>query len=278
MVQQARRANDRLDMLWIERDVLAGCIVDARRDHVDPSGSSSMPGIGTPGEGGRMGGQDIVAQEVPRRSGDRVGHVDPNMAGTHDGRSGGNQAGHQAERLRIVDDHDVAGGHQGEDRAQVRPGYVVVVRTFRPGSRRNPVTEVTVEAVVDPLRDLEERGIGVDDEPTGGDAVIGQIAETRTEEFRDAATFGRRVDLPDGVAAQGGTHGSNERVIVATASAPAIERRRSASRRTIGTSNTGRSRVTVGVVTPGTVPRVRVHVASSEGPVCRGSHGRHRRR
>ena len=81
---------------------------------------------------------------------------------------------------------------------------------------------------MDPLRDVEKRGIGVDDEPAGGDAVIGQEAETRPEEFRDAATFGRRVDLPDGVAAQGRADGSNERVIARTCSAPAIERRRSA--------------------------------------------------
>ena len=119
-------------------------------------------------------------------------------------------------------------------------------------------------------------GVGVDDEPTGGDAVIGQVAETRPEEFRDAATFGRRVDLPDGVAAQGRADCSNERVVARNPPpAPAIERRHSAFRRTIGTSNTGRSRVTVGVVAPRTVPQELASTSPpGEGPVRRGSHSR----
>ena len=65
MVQQARRPDNRLDMLWIERDVLAGRIVDARGDRVDAVGVEALPGVGARGEGDGMRGEDIVPEEVP---------------------------------------------------------------------------------------------------------------------------------------------------------------------------------------------------------------------
>ncbi len=71
MVQQARRPDDRLHVLGVELDVLAGRIVDARRDHVDAVGVEPMPGVGGPGERGGMRGEDIGPQEVPGRSRDR---------------------------------------------------------------------------------------------------------------------------------------------------------------------------------------------------------------
>src|SRR5207342_388720 len=71
-------------------------------------------------------------------------------------------------------------------------------------AERATVAQVSVEPVVDSLRDLEEGPVAFAHEPSRVDPPVTQVAEARTQELRDAAAFGRGVDVPQRVPAQAG--------------------------------------------------------------------------
>jgi hypothetical protein len=110
------------------------------------------------------------------------------------------QPRNEAERLGIVDDDDVAGSHEAEDRLEVLCGDGVVVRALV-RTERAEVPEVSVQPIVDPLRDLEEAWISFEDQPPNGQC-FGKISEVGAEELRDAAALGGRVDMHERAATQ----------------------------------------------------------------------------
>jgi hypothetical protein len=59
------------------------------------------------------------------------------------------------------------------------------------------VAGAAVEQVVDPLRDLEERGIAVDHAPAGVEADPAHVGQQRLQQLGDAAAARSRVDVPD---------------------------------------------------------------------------------
>jgi hypothetical protein len=123
------------------------------------------------------------------------------MAAPDDRRARVAQRGDQAGGLRVVDDDDVAVVHAGDDRLGVLCQRLLVDRPRRI-VERPAVAERAVEAVVDALRDGEELGVSVDDEPARVDAGAAGVGDEGLQQLHHAAAPGRRVDVPHHAAGQ----------------------------------------------------------------------------
>jgi|GEM_PF-5897262 len=97
------------------------------------------------------------------QNGDVVSRVGCDMACPHDGGAGGRETRHQAERLRIVNDDEIVRPHDTEGLGELSAQRVVVVAALCL-TEGPTVTQVSVQAVVDTLRDLEEPGVRVEHE------------------------------------------------------------------------------------------------------------------
>ena len=82
--------------------------------------------------------------------------------------AGSNQAGCQARRLGVVEQHDVAGPHPRTDLGGIVPERLLVDLALGLAEIRS-VPGRTVEGVVQPLRDLEELLVPFDHDPAGVD-------------------------------------------------------------------------------------------------------------
>ena len=100
-----------------------------------------------------------------------------------------------------MDHHDVARLHERRELLGVSTRDVVVVRPFA-RAEVAAVALVSVQSVVDPLRDLEEPGVALEDGPSDAYAVPGEIAEVRSQQLGDAAAFCGGVDVPQRVRAK----------------------------------------------------------------------------
>ena len=100
----------------------------------------------------------------------------------------------EAGGLRIVQDDDVARPDQPVDLARIR-AQRPFVRLGLGGAQRPAVARRPVQAVVDPLRDVEERRVSLDHEPSRRDAAAAGVAQQRLEQLGDAAADRRRVDV-----------------------------------------------------------------------------------
>ncbi len=130
-----------------------------------------------------------------------VRHVEPDVAAPDDLRArGAHGAGHPGG-LRVVQDHDVVGPQQ---RRQLVGGVAErrLVRAPRLVVERQAVAGGSVQAVVDALRDLEERRVAVDHGPARVDAGAAGVADERPQQLRDAAAARGRVDVPDDARAE----------------------------------------------------------------------------
>jgi len=117
------------------------------------------------------------------------------MTRPDDVRPRGDQTLDQAGGLWVVHHHDIAGLHEHSEALGVPPRDLVVVGALL-GPQLATVPEVPVEAVVDPLRDLEEPGVALEDRPPHPQSVTDEVAEVRAKQLRDAATFCCGVDMP----------------------------------------------------------------------------------
>ncbi len=108
--------------------------------------------------------------------------------------------GHQDRReprgLRIVQEHDVLRLDPLDQLARVRLGRRLVDRT-RAIAQRPSIAGGAVERVVDPLGELEERGVSADHQPACVDAGPAGVAEEWLEHLGDAPAHGGAVDVPD---------------------------------------------------------------------------------
>jgi len=68
--------------------------------------------------------------------------------------------------------------------------------------QRATIAEDTVEPVVDPFRDLEERWLRLDHEPARWDPIVCKVPEVGTEDLSDATTLDRGIDVPHTTIAQ----------------------------------------------------------------------------
>jgi hypothetical protein len=107
----------------------------------------------------------------------------------HDARAGPAQRLHEARGLRVVDKDEVVGRNQFEEFSSVPLGRRDVGR-FVCSRETLVVSGGPVEHVVHPLRDLEERRIPIDDQPTHVDAGGAAIGDERGEKLGHATPTG----------------------------------------------------------------------------------------
>ena len=123
-----------------------------------------------------MRGLDVVAQERPGLASDLVRQVDPDVTAPDHGRARFEQGLDQAGRLRVVAEDDIAGAHGPRQLAGARAQRLLVdlplcITELAAVARR------AVEAVVNPLRHLEEGRRPVDHDPARIDARPAGVAE-----------------------------------------------------------------------------------------------------
>jgi hypothetical protein len=139
---------------------------------------------------------DVGQQERPGGPDELVRVVDPDVAAPDHRGTGRPQVGHEPGGLRIVHDHDVACLH-----ALAEAGHVLfdhlLVEAAGALVERPPVAFAAVKPVVNPLRELEELGRAVDDEPACVHAQTARVADKRPQQLDDAAAACGRVDVPD---------------------------------------------------------------------------------
>lgn len=169
--------------------------IDGGGDDPHAVGVQAVPCEPAMGEDLDVGGLDVGAKEVPGLAYTVIGLVDADVDSPHDPDAGVAQGGGQAGGLGVVQDHDVARRHE---RSQLAPG-ALGDRLIRGAGRvveGLPVAARAVEAVVQALGDLEERGVAAQHEPARVDARTARVGQQRAQHLGHAATDGRRVHAP----------------------------------------------------------------------------------
>ena len=161
----------------------------------------TRPRVRRSGERDRLRGSCLWQQEVPCGVDERGRRVGADVARPDDGRAQRSQDRDESERLRIVNDDDVARSHGSTDVGRVGTGDRLEMAPLL-FAQRTTVAEHAVEPVVDPFRDREELRVALDHGPMRVDPVGGQISQAGSEQLRDATALGRRVDVPDGPAVE----------------------------------------------------------------------------
>ena len=133
-------------------------------------------------------------------------------------------------------DDEIIGSHDAKDLGELSAQRLVIVSALRL-AQWSTVAQVSVQTIVEPLRDLEEAGVRFVHEPMDFDAVSREVPEGRAEELGDTAAFGRRVDVPHPASAQVHPGVADHGVVAFAGLGAAMVRRRSAGRIETGTSN-----------------------------------------
>ena len=139
--------------------------------------------------------------------------VDPDVADPDHVRTSGDELGRESDRLWVVQHDDVAPLHEGLD----RPSFALQRRVvdgalLRP--ERAAVTRAAVQAVVDALRDLEERRVALDHHPSRVDPGRHHVSEQGVQQLGHAAALGGGVHVPPRAALEAGG-GIGERPAIA---------------------------------------------------------------
>ena len=99
----------------------------------------------------------------------------------------------KASRLRVVQDHDVAGAYRRGELGRVRPKHRLIVDVLGL-AEWIAIAVRAMEQVVQPLRDGKEPLVAVEDHPAGVDAGPADVRQQRFEHLGDAAAHRCRVD------------------------------------------------------------------------------------
>ena len=168
--------------------------VDRGCDHVHLRRIGPRRREGGPRGDDRIGVGQVGTQEIPGTLAPFVGTVEADVAAPNDPRTGVLGSRDEARGLRVVDDDDVIRAHEARSSSALAPRIVLVVPSLRRhrGRRRRPASR---KAVVDPLRDCEERGIALDHQPARVDARAAGVGEQRLQHLGDAAAARGRVDV-----------------------------------------------------------------------------------
>jgi hypothetical protein len=100
-----------------------------------------------------------------------------------------------------MEENDVAGSHDSEEVVGVVVQRLLVDAALA-GAERAGVTPVSVQVVVDALRDPEEGRAALDDELSGVDPDPTGVGQQRLEELGHSAPLGGGVDIDDGAPAE----------------------------------------------------------------------------
>jgi hypothetical protein len=112
----------------------------------------------------------------------------------HDGGARSCEIGGEAGDLRVVKQDDVAWTDDREQLRGIGAQNVLVIPVLR-FTERAAITESTVEAVVDALRDGEEIRVAVDDKPPRIDSDSTRVREECPQHLGDAPAGRRGVDV-----------------------------------------------------------------------------------
>jgi hypothetical protein len=211
-LDHAGGADDRLARRGVEVLVLEGERVDARRDQLDAGAGQPLPDVGLACERHRPRTFEPGSQEVPRRAAEVVRNVDTDVAGPRDDGAVRGEAGDESERLRVVHDDDVAGPDDVGDRVEVPLGDAAVVLGLEVTERAS-VAEVSVETVVDPLRDVEEARVAFHHQPPDVDAVVPEVAQDRAQDLGHTASLGGGVHVPEAAPREPFAHRGDESAV-----------------------------------------------------------------
>ena len=181
--------------------VLGGERIDRRRDHVDPIGVQPLGDKALAGEDEGVDLREVRPQEAPRTLCPFVRSVRSDVAPPDDRRAAPPKRRSQTGSLRVVQDDDVAWPNQSVDIAGIR-AQRPFVRLSLGGTQRPAVARRPVQAIMDPLRYVEERRVSLDHEPSRRDAAAAGVAQKRLEQLGDAAADRRRVDIDHGARTQ----------------------------------------------------------------------------
>jgi hypothetical protein len=121
--------------------------------------------------------------------------IESDVAAPDDVRAGVQQDLGETDRLRIVQQHDVAGPHQ---RREIRPVVTHGRLVDLPGPlvERRAVAGGSVQRVMDPLGHPVEVRIALDHDPACVDADAARVGEKRGQHLGHATAHGGRVDVP----------------------------------------------------------------------------------
>lgn len=139
---------------------------------------------------------DVGDQEPPGLAREVVGRVDADMGAPDDRHPRLEQSRDHAGRLWIVQQHDVRGAN-----ALCHQLGVVVAAALVGGAlglaQLTAVALVSVQSVVQALRDAKELGVARDRYPARIKPPAARVAEQRAQHLGDATAVGGRVDVPE---------------------------------------------------------------------------------
>ena len=124
-----------------------------------------------------------------------IGSLGADMASPDDAGARRLERRDESGRLRVVQDHDIAGAHARHQLGRIACHGRPIGLLFG-GTERLPIAGIAVQEVVQPFGDAEEALIAADDEPTRVDAGTPGIGDQRAEHFRDAAADRGGIDVP----------------------------------------------------------------------------------
>ena len=143
-----------------------------------------------------VGGLDVGDQEPPGFAREVVGRVDADVCAPDDRHPGLEQSRDHAGRLRIVQQHDVRGADAPRQQLGVGGAGALIGGALGLGQRA-AVAVVSVEPVVQALRDAEELAVALDHYPACVTPTACRVADQRAQHLGDAAAVGGRVDVPE---------------------------------------------------------------------------------
>ena len=153
--------------------------------------------VGAAGEDAQGRLAHVWGEEVPAPLGLGREIIRADVAAPDDRRTVRHERRGHARRLRVVQEHGVAGAHLGQQRLRVRRERVAVDARRRLVQRR-AVARGPVQRVMEALGEAEEVGVPLDHGPARVDALAPRVGQQRAQHLGHAAALGGRVHVPDG--------------------------------------------------------------------------------
>ncbi len=123
----------------------------------------------------------------------------PDVTAPDDSRPVIDKVGRQPDRLRVMQDHQIAGTYQREQFRGIVPQGFLVNRA-RCAIQSGTVAILAMQGVMQSFCDAEELRAAVDHQPANRNLEAPAIAQYRGQHLRHAAAHRGRVDVPDNTA------------------------------------------------------------------------------
>ena len=170
--------------------------VDRRRDHRQLGAIEPRPEVERIGEHIGVGGLDVGDQEPPGFAREIIRRVDADVRAPDHRHTRVEQPRDHAGCLRIVQQHDVGGTNELCQQLGVLDAAALVGGALGL-AQRAAVALLSVQSVVQALRDAEELAVTLDHHPACLAPTASRVADQRAQHLGDAAAVGGRVDVPE---------------------------------------------------------------------------------